>query len=114
MAELTQGNIVNFESALREKLSLDRLLDLADLALASNGFGDYYVNRDEVGMQIKRLSADDALEHMQQFVNKALEGLFGERAQEFIRPLSSYEKELNDYQTALRSAALRGSRPRIR
>lgn len=114
MTELTQGNVVDFESALKEKLSLDRLLDLADLALASNGFGDHYVNRDEVGMQLKQLSSTDALEHMQQFVNNALEGLFGEQAQEFIRPLSSYEKELDDYQAALRAAALHSSRPRVR
>lgn len=92
-----QDKIIDLESIRDKKISTDHLLDLADLALASNGMGENSVNRDELRMQLRDMSDEEAREHIQELVDSELVRLYGEDgAPDFIKPLSSYEKELAD------------------
>ncbi|MDH1848056.1 hypothetical protein [Aeromonas caviae] len=101
-----QDKIIDLESIRDKKISTDHLLDLADLALASNGMGDNSVNRDELRMQVRDMSDDEAREHIQELVDSELVRLYGEDgAPDFIKPLSSYENELQRYQASLQVRA---------
>lgn len=92
-----QDKIIDLESIRDKKISTDHLLDLADLALASNGMGENSVNRDELRTQVRDMSDDEARDHIQKLVDSELVRLYGEDgAPDFIKPLSSYEKELAD------------------
>lgn len=95
-----QDKIIDLESIRDKKISTDHLLDLADLALASNGMGENSVNRDELRMQVRDMSDDEAREHIQELVDSELMLTYGEEGSRFIKPLSSYEKDLAGYQAS--------------
>lgn len=95
------GTLVELEPLRNKKLATDHLLDLADLALASNGLGDNCINRGKVRMQLKHLPDADTREYIQILVNSEIERVYGEYAADFIKPLSSYENELEGYKTSL-------------
>lgn len=100
-----QDKIIDLESIRDKKISTDHLLDLADLALASNGMGENSVNRDELRMQVRDMSDDEAREHIQELVDSELMLTYGEEGSRFIKPLSSYEKDLAGYQASLQVRA---------
>lgn len=101
-----QDKIIDLESIRDKKISTDHLLDLADHALASNGMGENSVNRDELRMQVRDMSDDEARAHIQGLVESELVRVYGEEyAPDFIKPLSSYENELQRYQASLQVRA---------
>lgn len=107
------GTIVELASFQAKRIATENLLDLADLALASNGMGLNYINRKVMRRQLKDLSDTDAHERMQRFVNGTIERVYGEFAPKFIKPLSDYESDLRRYQSFLRSTAVPHRTPEL-
>lgn len=102
-AQSTENESMGTIIELTPFLAKEYLLDLADLALANNGMGNRNINRRVVRVQLKALSVTQAREHLQGFVNRALEKIYGEYAPELIKPLSHYERELEGYTAFLLS-----------
>jgi len=97
------GTLVRIGPVRDRKRAIEHLLDLAEHALASHGLGENCLDKNEVRLQVKYLSETDTREHLQQLVDAEIKAVYGESAAELIRPLSSYEHELNRYKASVQA-----------